>query len=143
MRILLVAFSPTPPQLDNTMLAFSKPQSSASSTEHEQPSSSSSTPIVGPSGVVNTRSDYYTVPPLDELDSMATVDSTDPIMVENFTVGRHGYGVIFFSGKTNVRYLNLDELGKNGMGQVLTVFLHIKVDQYSNILMKKMVFFAN
>lgn len=94
------------------MLAFSKPHPPASSTEHEQPSSSSPIPVAGPSGVINTRSDYYTVPPVDELDSMATPGSTDPILVENFTVGRHSYGVIFFSGKTNVRDLNLDELGK-------------------------------
>jgi len=94
------------------MLAFSEPHPPFSSAEQEQPSSSSSTPVVGPSGVINTRSDYYTVPPLDELDSMATADSSDPVLVENFTVGRHGYGVIFFSGKTDVRDLNLDELGK-------------------------------
>lgn len=94
------------------MLAFSEPHPPASSTEQEQPSSSSPTPTVGLSGVINTRSDYYTVPPLDELDSMATAGSFDPILVENFTVGRHGYGVIFFYGKTNVRDLNLDELGK-------------------------------
>ena len=61
---------------------------------------------------MNTRSDYYTIPPLDELDSMATGDSSDPIMVENFTVGRHDYGTIFFPGETNVRNLNLDELGQ-------------------------------
>ena len=104
--------SPTPPQLDNTMLAFSKPHPHTPSTEQEQPSSSSPTPIAGPSGVINTRSDYYTIPPVDELDSMATADSSDPILVENFTVGRRDYGVIFFSGKTDVRDLNLDELGK-------------------------------
>ena len=104
--------SPTPPQLDNTMLAFSKPHPLAFSTEQDQPSSSP-TPIAGPSGVVNTRPDYYTIPPVDELDSMATPNSCDPIMVENFTVGRHDYGVIFFPGETDVRNLNLDELGKH------------------------------
>ena len=72
----------------------------------------SPTPVVGPSGVVNTRSDYYTIPPVDELDSMATPNTCDPVMVENFTVGRHDYGIIFFPGETNVRDLNLDELGK-------------------------------
>ena len=95
------------------MLFFSKPHPPGSFAEQEQPSSSSPTPVVGPSGVVNTRADYYTVPPLDELDSMATPNSCDPIMVENFTVGRHDYGLIFFPGETNVRDLNLDELGKN------------------------------
>lgn len=94
------------------MLAFGEPHPPASSTGEEQPSSSSPTPIMGPSGVVNTRPDYYTVPALDELNSMATAGCSDPVLVENFTVGRHGYGVIFFSGKTNIRDLNLDELGK-------------------------------
>jgi len=97
-------------QLDNTMLAFSESHPS----DVEQPSTSSPTPPItqsaGPSGVLNTRSDYYTIPPVDELDSMAT--DSDPVEVDNFTVGRHGYGVIVFPGKTDVRDLNLNELGE-------------------------------
>jgi len=67
----------------------------------------------GSSGVINTRSDYYTIPSVDELDAIATAgNSSDSVEIENFTIGRHGYGVIVFPGKTDVCGLNLDELGK-------------------------------
>ena len=37
-------------------------------------------------------------------------ESSGSCLVENFTVGRTGYGNIFFPGVTNVAGLNLDEI---------------------------------
>ncbi len=37
-------------------------------------------------------------------------ESTGSCLVENFTVGRNGYGNVFFPGVTNVAGLNLDEI---------------------------------
>ena len=94
------------------MLTFNEPL--PSSADMEKLTSilpASHTPPVGPSGVLTTRSDYYTIPSVDELDTMATTGSL--VEVENFSVGRHGYGVIVFPGKTDVHGLNLDELGKS------------------------------
>ena len=54
--------------------------------------------------------DYYTIPPLDELDSMSTDDSC---LVQNFTIGRKGYGEIHFPGRTDVFGMNLAEIGKS------------------------------
>lgn len=61
-----------------------------------------------PAGIVLKRPQYFTVPPLGELASMTDVDGN--CFVENFVVGRHGYGNIFFPGMTNVRGLNLDAI---------------------------------
>ena len=61
-----------------------------------------------PAGVVLKRPQYFTVPPLPELATMT--DSDGNCFVENFVVGRHGYGNIFFPGITNVRGLNLDAI---------------------------------
>jgi len=101
--------------MDSTMLSFNEPHPSSAHMENSNPAPSiSHTHPAGLSGVLNTRLDYYTIPPVDELDAMATAgSSSDPIEVENFTIGHHGYGVIVFPGKTNVRGLNLDKLGNN------------------------------
>ena len=101
-------------QLDSTLVAFNEPH--PSSVDVERLSTNSLTPqvsLAGPSGILNTRSDYYTIPTVNELDSMATGNLFDPIEVDDFTVGRHGYGVIVFLGSTNVCGLNLDKLGKS------------------------------
>jgi len=94
--------------LDSTLVGFNEPH--PSSADVKRLSSNSLTPPVCSSGIINTRPDYYTIPTVDELDSMATGNS---IEVDNFTVGRHGYGVIVFPGSTNVCGLNLDKLGKS------------------------------
>ena len=60
-------------------------------------------------GVVLTKEKYYCVPSLDDLD-LRTRDNR--CEVENFTVGREGFGKVFFPGKTDVFGLNLDELGE-------------------------------
>ncbi|GAB6029666.1 hypothetical protein CHUAL_005398 [Chamberlinius hualienensis] len=61
-----------------------------------------------PAGVILTRPGYYTIPSLDELATM--VDDDGNCFVENFSIGREGYGNVFFPGITNVANLNLDEL---------------------------------
>ena len=61
-----------------------------------------------PSGVVLMRPDYYTIPHLDEIDSL---ESEGQCVVEGFTIGRRGFGEVHFPGKTDVHGMNLDELG--------------------------------
>lgn len=61
-----------------------------------------------PAGLVLSRVGYYTIPSLDELAEM--VDSNGECIVENFTVGRKGYGSVFFPGEVNVSGLNLDQI---------------------------------
>lgn len=60
-----------------------------------------------PAGVVLTRPGYYTEPSMDELATM--VDEHGNCLVEDLTIGREGYGSLFFPGITNVAGLNLDE----------------------------------
>uniref|UniRef100_T1IPI4 Nuclear pore complex protein Nup98-Nup96 n=1 Tax=Strigamia maritima TaxID=126957 RepID=T1IPI4_STRMM len=61
-----------------------------------------------PAGIVLTRSDYYTIPSMNELENMVT--SSGDCFVENFTIGRAGYGNVYFFGKTNVAGMNFDEI---------------------------------
>ncbi|XP_028322380.1 nuclear pore complex protein Nup98-Nup96 isoform X2 [Gouania willdenowi] len=61
-----------------------------------------------PAGVVLTRVGYYTIPSMDDLAEV--VDENGECVVENFTIGRKGYGSIFFPGKVNVTNLNLDHI---------------------------------
>nr|XP_045624502.1 nuclear pore complex protein Nup98-Nup96-like isoform X1 [Procambarus clarkii]XP_045624503.1 nuclear pore complex protein Nup98-Nup96-like isoform X1 [Procambarus clarkii]XP_045624504.1 nuclear pore complex protein Nup98-Nup96-like isoform X1 [Procambarus clarkii]XP_045624506.1 nuclear pore complex protein Nup98-Nup96-like isoform X1 [Procambarus clarkii]XP_045624507.1 nuclear pore complex protein Nup98-Nup96-like isoform X1 [Procambarus clarkii]XP_045624508.1 nuclear pore complex protein N len=59
-----------------------------------------------PAGVKLTRSGYYTLPSLDDLGEM--VDSEGRCLVENFTVGRYGYGNVCFLGVTDIASIDLD-----------------------------------
>ncbi|XP_027054850.1 nuclear pore complex protein Nup98-Nup96-like isoform X1 [Pocillopora damicornis] len=59
-------------------------------------------------GVVLKRLEYYTVPPVQELNQQ--MDSNGDIFVNDFVVGREGYGKVKFYGRTNVAGLNLDEI---------------------------------
>ncbi|XP_065843415.1 nuclear pore complex protein Nup98-Nup96-like [Oscarella lobularis] len=62
-------------------------------------------------GITLTRPGYYMKPSLAELQALApSHNSSGPIEVEDFKVGREGYGYVVFEGKTNVRGLNLDEI---------------------------------
>uniref|UniRef100_A0A3P8S8C0 Nuclear pore complex protein Nup98-Nup96 n=1 Tax=Amphiprion percula TaxID=161767 RepID=A0A3P8S8C0_AMPPE len=61
-----------------------------------------------PAGIVLNRVGYYTIPSMDDLAEM--VDENGECVVENFTIGRKGYGSIFFPGEVNVTGLNLDEI---------------------------------
>ncbi|XP_022797911.1 nuclear pore complex protein Nup98-Nup96-like [Stylophora pistillata] len=59
-------------------------------------------------GVVLDRSEYYAIPPVQELNQQ--MDSNGDIFVDDFVVGREGYGKVKFYGRTNVAGLNLDEI---------------------------------
>ncbi|XP_061485203.1 nuclear pore complex protein Nup98-Nup96 isoform X2 [Rhineura floridana] len=61
-----------------------------------------------PAGIVLTRVGYYTIPSMDELAKM-TNDKGECI-VTDFTIGRKGYGSIYFEGEVNLTNLNLDEI---------------------------------
>ncbi|KAG8230236.1 hypothetical protein J437_LFUL010864 [Ladona fulva] len=69
-----------------------------------------------PTGIVLRRTGYYTIPSLDELATMVEeVEGDDgekkvSVIVENFTVGREGYGNVFFPESFDVGGLNLDEI---------------------------------
>jgi len=55
--------------------------------------------------VILNRTEYFTIPPLEQLE---VEDET--CVVESFTVGRHGYGSIFWEGPIDIYGLNLDEI---------------------------------
>uniref|UniRef100_A0A8C9Y0W7 Nuclear pore complex protein Nup98-Nup96 n=1 Tax=Sander lucioperca TaxID=283035 RepID=A0A8C9Y0W7_SANLU len=61
-----------------------------------------------PAGIVLNRVGYYTIPSMEDLAEM--VDENGKCVVDNFTIGRKGYGSIFFPGEVNVTGLNLDEI---------------------------------
>lgn len=61
-----------------------------------------------PAGLVLTRPGYYTVPSLEVLAEL--VDDSGDCNVEDLTIGREGYGSIFFPGITNMANLNIDEI---------------------------------
>uniref|UniRef100_S4RAV4 Nuclear pore complex protein Nup98-Nup96 n=1 Tax=Petromyzon marinus TaxID=7757 RepID=S4RAV4_PETMA len=61
-----------------------------------------------PAGIVLTRFGYYTIPPMDELARLT--DENGDCIVNNFTIGRQGYGSICFSGEINLKLLNLDAI---------------------------------
>ncbi|KAM9348606.1 nuclear pore complex protein Nup98-Nup96 [Symphorus nematophorus] len=61
-----------------------------------------------PAGIVLNRVGYYTIPSMEDLADM--VDENGECVVENFSVGRKGYGSIFFPGEVTVTGLNLDEI---------------------------------
>ncbi|XP_048773367.2 nuclear pore complex protein Nup98-Nup96-like isoform X2 [Ostrea edulis] len=59
-------------------------------------------------GIVLTRPGYYTIPSVEEV--CEQVDENGDCFVDDFTVGREGYGNIFFHGPINVANLNLDDI---------------------------------
>uniref|UniRef100_A0A336KXZ5 Nuclear pore complex protein Nup98-Nup96 n=1 Tax=Culicoides sonorensis TaxID=179676 RepID=A0A336KXZ5_CULSO len=61
-----------------------------------------------PTGIVLTRQGYYTIPSLDEL--MGIMDEQGRCIVNNFTIGRRGYGNVYFNDTFDVSGLNLDEI---------------------------------
>lgn len=58
-------------------------------------------------GVTLTRAEYYTLPSLEELDNLV---SEGKCIVKGFTIGRKGYGNVYFPDEMNVANLNLDEI---------------------------------
>lgn len=59
-------------------------------------------------GVILTRAKYYTIPPLEKLEDYMEEDGS--CIVPNFTIGRKGYGNVYFNEPIDVAGLNLDEL---------------------------------
>ncbi|XP_041450812.1 nuclear pore complex protein Nup98-Nup96-like [Drosophila obscura] len=92
-------------------------QKSESPTETASSSSSSDWPLrrygasdyaPHPTGIVLRRVGYYTIPSLDDLKSYLAEDGS--CVVPNFTIGREGYGTVFFAMEMDVAGLNLDEI---------------------------------
>ena len=61
-----------------------------------------------PAGIRLRRAGYYTIPSMSELANLT--DSDGNCNVENFTIGRTGYGNIFFPGVTNIKNMNFDDI---------------------------------
>ena len=67
-------------------------------------------PAPHPAGIILRRPGYFTMPTLDELAGMVAEDGS--CVVQEFVVGREGYGNVFFPGATNVAGMDLDSIGK-------------------------------
>ncbi|GAB1604620.1 nuclear pore complex protein Nup98-Nup96-like isoform X2 [Argonauta hians] len=63
---------------------------------------------IHPANIVLTRPGYYTVPSWNELSEFT--DENDDCIVEDLTIGREGYGSVFFPGLTNIAGMNFDEI---------------------------------
>ncbi|KXJ76360.1 hypothetical protein RP20_CCG009822 [Aedes albopictus] len=61
-----------------------------------------------PTGIVLRRPGYYTIPSLDEI--LQLMDADGRCVVSNFTIGRKGYGNVYFNEPIDVANLNLDEI---------------------------------
>ncbi|KAF0310690.1 Nuclear pore complex protein Nup98-Nup96 [Amphibalanus amphitrite] len=59
-----------------------------------------------PAGVRLRRPGYYTIPPLEEL----TPAADGSLAVEGLTIGRDGYGSVYFPGETQLAGLDLDAI---------------------------------
>lgn len=59
-------------------------------------------------GVKSTRTDYYTIPPVDNLDDYIT--DNGKCLVSGLTIGRKGVGKVYFPDTIDVSNLNIDEL---------------------------------
>ena len=81
-----------------------------------------------PAKIQLKRSQYYTMPPFSELASIT--DSNGDCIVENFVIGRAGYGNIFFPGMTNIAGMNFDDL---------VIFRHKEVFVYPDDSVKPLV----
>ena len=61
-----------------------------------------------PTGIVLRRAGYFIIPSIDEITEF--MDSEGRCVVPNFTVGRRGYGNVYFDKELDVSGLNLDEI---------------------------------
>ncbi|XP_040390705.1 nuclear pore complex protein Nup98-Nup96 isoform X1 [Cygnus olor] len=78
------------------------------SLQDEREEETETTHHVHPAGIVLTRAGYYTIPSMEEL-ARFTNDRNECI-VTDFTIGRKGYGSIYFEGEVNLTNLNLDDI---------------------------------
>ena len=67
-------------------------------------------PSPHPCGIICNRADYYTIPSLEKL--AGRLDANGDCIVDNLSIGRTGFGSVFFPGKTNVANLDIDDVGK-------------------------------
>ncbi|XP_028907504.1 nuclear pore complex protein Nup98-Nup96 isoform X1 [Ornithorhynchus anatinus] len=61
-----------------------------------------------PAGIILTRIGYYTIPSMDDLAKVT--NERGECIVSDFTIGRKGYGSIYFEGSVNLTNLNLDDI---------------------------------
>lgn len=64
------------------------------------------------------RAGYYTIPPIDKLEEYVCGDTC---IVPNFTVGRKGYGNVYFPDPFDIYGLNLDEIGEFFISSLLAL----------------------
>ncbi|XP_011153337.1 nuclear pore complex protein Nup98-Nup96 isoform X2 [Harpegnathos saltator] len=82
-------------------------------TDSSQDADESSFSMLQPNWTMNMakvtlrRAGYYTIPPIDKLDDYVCGETCN---VPNFTVGREGYGNVYFPDSFDVYGLNLDEI---------------------------------
>uniref|UniRef100_A0A803W2V0 Peptidase S59 domain-containing protein n=1 Tax=Ficedula albicollis TaxID=59894 RepID=A0A803W2V0_FICAL len=110
--------SPEGPRLDDTIVALNMRNGLEGSSEDascqedslhdEWDKEAEPGQQLHPAGIVLTRAGYYTIPSLEEL-ARLTNDRKECI-VTDFTIGRRGYGSIYFEGEVNLTNLNLDEI---------------------------------
>ena len=60
-------------------------------------------------GLIQSRKDYYTIPKLDDIDCFYD-EERKTCIVSSFTIGRKGYGSIFWDCDLDLTGLNLDEI---------------------------------
>nr|XP_020647578.1 nuclear pore complex protein Nup98-Nup96 isoform X6 [Pogona vitticeps] len=61
-----------------------------------------------PAGIVLTRAGYYTVPSLEE--TAKNMNEKGECVVKDFTIGRRGYGSVYFQGTITLANVNLDDI---------------------------------
>ncbi|XP_021098891.1 nuclear pore complex protein Nup98-Nup96 isoform X5 [Heterocephalus glaber] len=61
-----------------------------------------------PAGIILTKVGYYTIPSMDDLAKIT--NEKGECIVSDFTIGRKGYGSIYFEGDVNLTNLNLDDI---------------------------------
>uniref|UniRef100_A0A452ST12 Nuclear pore complex protein Nup98-Nup96 n=1 Tax=Ursus americanus TaxID=9643 RepID=A0A452ST12_URSAM len=59
-------------------------------------------------GIILTKVGYYTIPSMDDLAKIT--NEKGECIVSDFTIGRKGYGSIYFEGDVNLTNLNLDDI---------------------------------
>ncbi|XP_075888144.1 nuclear pore complex protein Nup98-Nup96 isoform X4 [Nelusetta ayraudi] len=93
-------------ELSSDDVSASLGEESLQEDREEEPQETQQAPH--PAGIVLRRVGYYTLPSMEDLADM--LDGNGNCVVENFSVGRKGYGSIFFPGEVNVTGLNMDEI---------------------------------
>ncbi|XP_068154231.1 LOW QUALITY PROTEIN: nuclear pore complex protein Nup98-Nup96 [Drosophila tropicalis] len=93
---------------DQASESLSRSQEGEKITNLSRPAIEADSEEPHPTGIVLKRAGYYTIPSLDDLKSYLSEDGS--CVVPNFTVGREGYGNVYFGKEIDVAGLNLDEI---------------------------------